>query len=54
MPMLRRALQRPGREPSPTRVYLLAGLTDLPPLGITTEEQIDLGRNALEAARSIG
>ncbi|MCH8921243.1 MAG: adenylate/guanylate cyclase domain-containing protein [Chloroflexi bacterium] len=53
VPMLRRALQSLGPEPSPTRVYLLAGLADLPPIGITTEEQIDLGREALEVAKEV-
>jgi class 3 adenylate cyclase len=53
VPMLRRALQRLGPEPSPTRVYLLAGLADLPPINITAEEQIALGREALEVAKEV-
>jgi class 3 adenylate cyclase len=51
--MLRRALQGLGPEPSPTRVYLLAGLADLPPIGITADEQIALGREALEVAKEV-
>ena len=51
--MLRRALERRGTEASPARVYLLAGLADLPPINITAVEQIDLGREALAMARKM-
>ncbi|MEE8370145.1 MAG: adenylate/guanylate cyclase domain-containing protein, partial [Dehalococcoidia bacterium] len=53
VPMLRRALQGLGPEPSPTRVYVLAGLADLPPINITADEQIALGREALEVAKEV-
>ncbi|MEE8347866.1 MAG: protein kinase, partial [Dehalococcoidia bacterium] len=53
VPMLRRALQSLGPNASATRVYLLAGLADLPPIGITADEQIDLGREALEVAKEV-
>jgi tetratricopeptide (TPR) repeat protein len=51
--MLRRALETLGTKPSPSRAYLLAGLADLPPIGITADEQITLGREALAMAREL-
>jgi class 3 adenylate cyclase len=52
--MLRRALERLGTETSPARAYLLAGLADLPPINITADEQITLGREALAMANELG
>ena len=52
--MLRRALETLGTEASPPRAYLLAGLADLPPIGIAAEEQIALGREALAMANELG
>jgi class 3 adenylate cyclase len=53
VPMLRRALEALGTETSPTRVYVLAGLADLPSINISAVDQIELGREALEVARDV-
>jgi class 3 adenylate cyclase len=53
VPMLREALERMGTEASPTRAYLLAGLADLPAMGITAVEQVELGRESLEMAKDV-
>ncbi len=53
IPILRQALERLGEDDSPARARLLATLADLPPVGITMEEQIAIGREALAVAERV-
>ncbi|MCI0850085.1 MAG: hypothetical protein J4N26_03900, partial [Chloroflexi bacterium] len=53
IPILRQALERLGEDDSTARARLLGALAGLPPIGITGEEQIAIGREALAIAERL-
>ena len=53
IPILRQALERLGEDDSPDRARLLAALANLMSAGITVEEQIAFGREALAVAERV-
>ncbi|MCH8994985.1 MAG: AAA family ATPase [Chloroflexi bacterium] len=53
IPILRQALERLGEDDSTARTRLLGALAGLPPVGITAEEQIAIGREALAIAERV-